>query len=177
MKKNFAAQPEGGGMIDMLTGLDLTTDIRPSDFDNNRVFQKNKIFNNCQNCNSMKNASGSTFKNADDGYDYGYNDSSSSGGGFLAGLTLSDLLKTGSTIYGNVQQRDIAQQTAQITANQAEIERARAAQARSDAEAARANSAGVVGKIKAYALPIAITGVVAIAGIAAYFFFKKKKIS
>ena len=174
MKKNFAAQPEGGGMIDMLTGLDLTTDIRPSDFDNNRVFQKNQIFNNCQNCNSMKNASGSTFKNADD---YGYQDEGGGGGGFLEGITLNSLLGIGANIYGNVQQRDIAEQTAQITANQAAAAQAAAAQARADAEAERAKSAGMVGKIKAYALPIAITGGVVIVGIAAYFFFKKKKIS
>ena len=48
------------------------------------------------------------------------------------------------------------------------------AQAQADAQAAMAQANSVTGKIKAYALPIAITGIVIIGGIAAYFYYKKK---
>lgn len=70
------------------------------------------------------------------------------------------------------------QQELQAASDQAEaavqIEKAKQAQAQADAAAAVAEANSVTGKIKAYALPIAITGVVIIGGIASYFYFKKK---
>ena len=184
MKKSFAGAPNGisifperGGATATLTGLDLTTEIAPG-----QIFQPAPLFkNNCKSCNGMK-------KNADgynqyySGYDYsgtGYGSQGSggsgsgSGGGFFSGINFADLLKIGSTIYTNEQQIKLAEQQGQITAQQA-------AQARAQVQAAQQKTQqdqSKMGVIKAYALPIAITGGVIILGIATYFFFKKKKIS
>ena len=58
MKRNFAAQPEGGGEITILTGRDLMTEVTPNTFEE-RVFQKRPLFvDNCKNCDSMKNITG-----------------------------------------------------------------------------------------------------------------------
>jgi len=47
--RGFAAQPAGGGMINILSGKDLTTTVKP-----NNGFLTNPIFNNCKNCNEFK---------------------------------------------------------------------------------------------------------------------------
>ena len=57
--KNFAGQPPQGGMMEILTGRELTTDVREAEF------QKMPLFiDNCKNCNNMKNADGSFFSDA-----------------------------------------------------------------------------------------------------------------
>lgn len=174
MKKNFAQQPDGGGMINILTANDLSTDI--TNFNSNNIFQKrpNFIDNcknndncNCKNCNTMKNANG--FANAT-GYDEG-------GSSILDGFNLNSLINSAATIYGTSQQIKLAQETKAIKDREEEIARQNAAIERQRTQQAELGSGGAVAKIKAYALPIAITGGVIIVGIAAYFFFKKKKIN
>jgi len=105
-------------------------------------------------------------------------------GGFFSGInfgTILDTAKTGVGIWATQQQSRSAAEQAQIAL---QIERQRLEQERARAEAEAAKAAGesakagsVAGKIKAYALPITITGVLVIGGIAAYFYFKKKKVS
>jgi hypothetical protein len=122
----------------------------------------------------MKNAEG-------DEYDYyNYTDDTTSGtntsgggGGFLSGLNLADLLKIGTTIYSNQQQIKLAEQQGKITAQQAAQARAQLAAAQEKTQ----QDLSVKDRIKAYGVPIAIGGAVIILGIAAYFFFKKKKIN
>lgn len=181
MKKNFAGQPAGGGQITILTGKDLMTEVKPS----HSVFAKRPNFvDNCKNCN-MK------FKNFDDqefGYPYGYPDDlndysvpDKSSKSVLKGVDWGDWLKTGIDIWSSEQQRRTAEEQAQAAL---EIERARLAQERARAQteaekakAAEAKAGSVAGAIRAYALPITIVGVLTIGGIAAYFYFKKKKVS
>jgi hypothetical protein len=205
MKKNFAQQPEGGGMIVMLTANDLSTDI--TDFNSNKIFQKrpNFIDNcnnnpncNCKNCSTMKNANGFAIRKkkktrVTSGYASGYTSVygnpkpkifamknasgyGGGGGGLLDGLNLGTILGSAATLYGNSQQIKLAQETAAIKAREEEIARQNARAEKERTDQAEFESGGAVAKIKAYALPIAITGGVIIVGIAAYFFFKKKKI-
>lgn len=181
--KNFAGQPDGGGQITILTGRELTTDVRPSD----TFFQKRPLFvPNCKNCD-MNN-----FKNFDDYSAYadysGYSgeEVGSTGaaeaekggkGGFWSGLNLGTILdvgKTGVGIWASGQERKSAEQQAQAALA---IERQRLQQEQLRARTEEAKASSVAGKVKAYALPIAITGVVVVAGIAAYFYFKKKPVS
>ncbi len=178
MKKNFAGQPEGGGQITVLTANDLQFDVKPQP----PVFKKQPLFvDNCKNCNMQ------TFKNVVDG-DYGdYGDVATTdkkSGGFFSGInfgTILDTAKTGVGIWATSQQNKSAAEQAQYALQierqrlEQEREKARIEEAKAAAESAKAGS--VAGKIKAYGLPIAITGVVVIAGIAAYFYFKKKKVS
>ena len=170
MKKNFAGQPAGGGNITILTAQDLKLDVNPAP----PIFQKRPLFvDNCKNCN-MEN-----FANANGDSEYG-----DKKGGFFSGInfgTILDTAKTGVGIWATQQQSRSAAEQAQYAL---EIERQRLAQERAKAEAeaakAEAESAkagSIAGKIKAYALPITITGVLVIGGIAAYFYFKKKKVS
>ena len=155
--KNFAGQPDGGGEITILTGRDLMTDITPDM--SNSIFHKAPLFvDNCKNCNSMINANG-------------YDATTDSTSTFDK---IFDVVKFGTGIWSNQQQRQSAEEQAQRAL---EIEQTRLAQERAKAAAAQAESSTVVGKIKAYSLPILITGVVVVGGIAAYFFFKKKKIN
>ena len=191
MKKGFAGPPNGitlfperGGVTATLTGLDLTTEVAPG-----QIFQPAPLF--VDNCKSCKNMNGMKL-NADAGYNYSYDSDPNSGyytngsyvgsgnsgnggggGSFFSGLNFGDLLKIGSTIYSNQQQIRLAEQQGQITA-------AQAAQARAQLAIAKENTQQSGDKsniIKSYGVPIAIGGTVIILGIAAYFFFKKKKIS
>ena len=82
-----------------------------------------------------------------------------------------DTTKYGVDLWSKQQELSAAQAQADAAV---QIEKAKQAQAQADAAAAVAESNSVTGKIKAYALPIAITGVVIIGGIASYFYFKKK---
>ena len=67
MKKNFAAQPSGGGQIVTLTGLDLTSEVNSDQ----NIFQKSPNFiDNCKDCGMKKNFD-------DSGYGYGYDYSGS----------------------------------------------------------------------------------------------------
>jgi hypothetical protein len=185
MKKNFAGQPEGGGQIRILTANDLQFDVKPQP----PVFKKQPLFvDNCKNCN-MK-----IFKNVIEEYgagaygDYGTVSATTvpekKGGGFFSGINLNTILGTATTgagIWAQQQQNRSAAEQAQYALQienqrlQQERERARTEEAKAEAEAAKAGS--LAGRIKAYGLPIAITGVLVIGGIAAYFYFKKKKVS
>lgn len=167
MKKNFAGQPAGGGNITILTAKDLMLDVNPAP----PVFQKRPLFvDNCKNCN-MEN-----FVNADG--EYGEK------GSFWSGInfgTILDTAKTGVGIWATQQQNKSAAEQAQY-ALQIERQRLEQERAKAEAEAAKAaaesaKAGSIAGKIKAYALPITITGVLVIGGIAAYFYFKKKKVN
>lgn len=161
--KNFAGQPDGGGEITILTGRDLMTNITPDM--SNSIFQKKPLFvDNCKNSSSMKNLD--AYGNTLDAY--GSTEKVSTFD------KIFDVVKFGTGIWSNQQQRQSAEEQAQRAL---EIEQTRLAQERAKTAAAQAESSTVVGKIKAYSLPILITGVVVVGGIAAYFFFKKKKVN
>jgi hypothetical protein len=171
--KNFAGQPEGGGNITILTAQDLMFDVSPTP----PIFQKRPIFvDNCKNCNNMED-----FRNLG-----AYDDSATTtkSGGFFSGLdfgTILDTAKIGVGIWATDKQSKAAEEQAKL-ALQIENQRLQQEEARAQAEAARAaaeasKAGSVAGKIKAYILPITITGVLVIGGIAAYFYFKKKKIN
>jgi hypothetical protein len=87
------------------------------------------------------------------------------------GINIGDILNKGSQIYSDTlkSQTDAENAAAAIQLEKLRIQREQAA-----AQAAQATSTGVVAKVKAYAVPIAITGAVVIGGIVAYFYFKKK---
>ena len=87
------------------------------------------------------------------------------------GINLGDILNKGSVIYSDTLKR---QTDADNAAAAIQLEKLKIQQAQANAQAAQASSSGVVAKVKAYAVPIAITGAVVIGGIAAYFYFKKK---
>ena len=182
--KNFAGQPVQGGMMNVYTGLDLTTEVAPG-----QIFLKRPLFiDNCKNCNSMKNFTneyGYRHTEDDYGYDpyeydvYGYDPEQSGGGkppkkggglfgGLFDGIKFGDVVKIAGQIYSNEQQIRLAQQQGTITREQAE-------KALLDLRRQQ-NTPDKSNIIKAYGLPIAIGGVVIIAGIATYFYFKKKNI-
>lgn len=92
---------------------------------------------------------------------------------WYSGINIGDILKIGSKTYSDTLK---AQTDADNAAAAIQLEKLKIQQAQAAAQAANASSTGVVAKIKAYALPIAITGAVLIGGIAAYFYFKKKKV-
>jgi len=200
MKQNFAGQPDGGGALGYagplptLTGLDLMSDVvKPQ----SAIFRPDPRFvDNCKNCNSMKNASG--MKNFDyssyENYDSYYYDQSGNQSGNQSGTPSAPLKsaakKSGSFSWGDWNLADIFGTAAQVgtsiitSQNQTEqaklalqIQAQKAAQAKADAAAAATKQTGVASTIKAYTTPIIIVGVLSIGGIAAYFYFKKKKIS
>lgn len=144
----FAAQPAGGGVINILTGLDLKSDVQPNQ--SAQVFQKRPLFtNSCNDC-SKTNLSGfsnlSGFKN----FDFG------------------SFLNSGLDAYSSYNES----QTAQAAAD---IERARAQQAAEAVKKQAAQDSGVVSIVKSYTIPIIIVGVLGISGMIAYFYFRKKK--
>jgi hypothetical protein len=171
-KLNFAAQPEGGGMINVISVNtstfddkeklwsvgNLTTDVP----DINNVFLKRPLF--VDNCNTKNNTS---MKNFDD------TTPSTTTPSFWNKLLQGtvDTAKYGVDIWSKQQELQAASDQADAAV---QIEKAKQAQAQADAAAEVAKANSVTGKIKAYALPIAITGVVIIGGIAAYFYYKKK---
>ena len=177
-KLNFAAQPEGGGMMNVISVNtstfddkeklwsvgNLTTDVP----DINSVFLKRPLF--VDNCNTKNFTS---MKNFDDN---NYTTSTTTQtttksfwGGLLQGAV--DTTKYGVDLWSKQQELTAAQAQAEAAV---QIEKAKQAQKQADAAAAVAQANSVTGKIKAYALPIAIAGVVIIGGIASYFYFKKK---
>jgi len=87
------------------------------------------------------------------------------------GINIADILNRGADIYSST----IKNQTdAENAAAAIQLEKLRIQKEQAAAQGAQATSTGVVAKIKAYAVPIAITGAVVIGGIVAYFYFKKK---
>jgi hypothetical protein len=108
------------------------------------------------------------FHNADASAD----NTTDSGSGFFSNLNLGNLLSTGSQLYT----ADLKAQTdASNAAAAVKLEQLKIQQQQAAAAAANTTSTGVVAKIKAYALPIFVTGLVVIGGISAYYYFKKKK--
>jgi hypothetical protein len=178
MKQNFAGQPDGGGALGnagpfpSLTGKDLMSDVSPN---LSTIFRPYPRFvDNCKTKKCMKKS----MKNFDDDYNYGNEDSETDerGGGFfsLGNLNLGDLFRTGTTVFTETQRNKAMQQQAALAL---QIEQQKAAQAKALAQQKAAESGSVAGKIKAYTTPIIVVGVLTIGGIAAYFYFKKKKIS
>jgi hypothetical protein len=92
------------------------------------------------------------------------------GGSWLSDA--ADFLKFGVTTWSDEQQRQAQQDTA---AAALKLEQLRIAQLQQEQKLAETTSGGVVSKIKAYAVPLAITGGLVVIGISAYFFFKIKK--
>lgn len=155
--KNFVGQPSQGGEVYFgitpfasLTAYDLTTEVKPNQ---PTLFAKEPIFiDNCKNCDNMNN-----FTNAEGDFDK-YLDL----GKFVIGTWSTD------------QARKSAEEQAQLAL---QIEQTRLSQERARAAAEQATASSASGKIKAYTVPLIITGVLVIGGIAAYFYFKKKKIN
>jgi hypothetical protein len=178
MKQNFAGQPDGGGALGYagpfptLTGKDLMSDVNPNQ---STIFRPYPRFvDNCKTKKCMKNS----MKNFDDYNNYGNEDSETNerGGGFfsLGNLNLGDLFRTGTTIYSETSRNQAMRDQAALAL---QIEQQKAAQAKALAQQKAAESGSYAGKIKAYTTPIIVVGVLTIGGIAAYFYFKKKKIS
>ena len=94
----------------------------------------------------------------------------SKGSSWLSNAT--DLLKFGVTTWSDEQQRQADQDTAAAALR---LEQLRISQLQQEKLLNDSKSIGVVSKIKAYALPLAITGGLVVIGISAYFFFKNKK--
>ena len=190
MKQNFAGQPDGGGALGYagpfptLTGKDLMSDVSKSS-----IFRPEPLFvDNCKTKKCMKNASGK--KNFYDEYDYQYEEydydeennprtgttqSPKKGGSFsLGNWNLFDVISTTGGIITENMRNKSAEEQARLAL---EIERQRAARAKQDADAKKAEAGSIAGKIKAYTVPLIVVGVLTIGGIGAYFYFKKKKIS
>ena len=156
--KNFAGQPESGGMIEVLTGQDLTSDV--TKYDVSKIFRNNPIFaDNCDYCTNptlmnldglKMNAEG--FKNFD----------------------VMETLQWGANLWSNDQQRKTAEEQARLAL---QIEQTRLAAERAKAQAEAQKSISLASTIKAYSTPILVGGIVIIGGISAYFYFKKKKAS
>ncbi len=92
----------------------------------------------------------------------------------ISGLVGDGLTLLNTTLAGNAANSQ-AKTAAQI--EQTKLSELYAQKQLADANAANAvaQSAAATSKIKAYAIPIVITGAVVVAGIAAYFVFKKKE--
>ena len=159
----FAAQPAGGGVINILTGQDLQNGVMPSE--SSQIFQKRPMFtNNCANCSKnvdlSMNLSG--FKKADGTTDGTDNTSTD----------WTSWLKSGLGAFSSYETASTAQAQAQAAAD---IEQAKAQQASAAAQKQAATDAGVVSIVSTWTVPIIIIGVVGISGMAAYLYFKKKK--
>jgi hypothetical protein len=162
-KKSFAAQPEQGGMMNILTAHNLTTDIVPT----NEIFAHRPLFveNNYTPCKPF-NFSGMTqqiFKSADGVFK-----------SFDWTQGIFDTVKLGAGVYSTSVQSEAQKQQA---AAAVQLEQLKLRQLQEAADVEEAKSEGKKSVMKGYLPIIAITGAVGILGIAAYFFFKKKKIS
>ena len=82
------------------------------------------------------------------------------------------LLNKGADIYGTTVKGQVE---GELSAQAIELERLRLAELEKQRQLDEAKGSGVVAKIKAYALPLTIVGVVIVGGIATYFYFKGKK--
>jgi len=85
-----------------------------------------------------------------------------------------DTVKLGAGVYSTTVQTEAQKQQA---AAAVQLEQLKLRQLQEAADVEEAKSAGKKSVMKGYVPIIAITGAVGILGIAAYFFFKKKKIS
>jgi LPXTG-motif cell wall-anchored protein len=80
----------------------------------------------------------------------------------------TDIINIGSKVYTDTlkSQTDASNAQAAIQLEKLKIQQQ---------QAANAGASSVTNKIKAYGVPLAIGGIMIIGGIAAYFYFKKKK--
>lgn len=158
--KSFAGQPEGGGVINVLTAQDLDSTVNK--FDISKVFKHAPLFvDNCEYCSNPNTMNLDGIKiNADAAQ--------------KSPFDLLDTIKWGANVWSADQQRKSAQEQAALAL---QIEQTKLAADKAKAAAAQSKSTTVVSTIKAYSTPLIITGVFAIGGIAAYFYFKKKKIA
>lgn len=86
--------------------------------------------------------------------------------------TILDTLKFGVGTWSDSQRRQAERDTADAALK---LEALKLQALRQEAANAEAGGASVATAVKSYAVPIAVTGVVVALGIAAYFYFKKKK--
>jgi hypothetical protein len=148
-KMNFAAQDVNGSYTTIITGRDLTTKIAPSETD--AIFLKPDLFkSNCNGFASFEGDAGSK-KNA-----------------------IGDIISGGISYLAEQQQAQAAQSQAD-TALAIERAKIQAIQAQTAADSAKAS--GTASILKAYATPMIVGGIVVVGAIAAYFYFKKKKVS
>ena len=85
-----------------------------------------------------------------------------------SGSSWTDILNLGSQVYTNTlkSQTDASNAQAAIQLEKLKIQQQ---------QAVNAGTSTITEKIKAYAMPLAIAGIMVIGGISAYFYFKKKK--
>jgi hypothetical protein len=86
--------------------------------------------------------------------------------------TALDTLKFGVGTWSDVQKRQAEKDTADAALK---LEALKLQALKQEAANTQASGYSVAAKVKSYAVPIAITGVVVALGIATYFYFKKKK--
>jgi len=168
---NFAEQqPQGGGM-NILYADDLIANnkqpqvygYRYNDWGKgNCCYIESPNFSNrqCNKMNNKKNASG----------DYGYG---GDGYGTPKKTTLGSIFDTVKWGAGLWSQQQKSKADAAQAQSAAEIARINLLTAQQQAASAAAAGTGA-SKIKAYTVPILVTGIVVIGAIAAYFVFKKK---
>jgi hypothetical protein len=149
-KMNFAAQDVSGSYTNVLTGRDLTTKIAPSETD--AIFLKSDLFKS--NCNGFASFEGDK-KNS-------------------IGDNVLDIAKGGISYLAEQQQANAAQSQADTALA---IERAKIQAIQAQTAAENAKSSGTASILKAYTVPMIVGGIVVVGAIAAYFYFKKKKVS
>jgi hypothetical protein len=144
---NFAAQPEQGGGMNVYTADDLVYNIQP----NTSGF--GKIDTWAKGCYPKNDTIAMTtqMKNS-------------------TGSDILDTLNSGLDFFTQQSKSAADKAQAQAATQIAQLNLLTAQQQTASASTAAS-------KVKAYAVPIAITGVVVIGAIAAYFIFKKKKIN
>jgi hypothetical protein len=86
--------------------------------------------------------------------------------------TILDTLKFGVGTWSDSQRRQAERDTADAALK---LEALKLQALKQEAANTAAGGSSVAAKVKSYAVPIAITGVVVALGIATYFYFKKKK--
>lgn len=146
-KMNFAAQPEEGGGINMLTGFELKTNINPFDA-KSAIFMKAPLFAQ-RGFSNFVSAEGDETDNS-------------------VGSNIVDLIKFGVGTWSQQQAQNAAQGQASAALS---IEQSKLRQIQAQAAIDQSKS----GIIKSYTVPIIVVGVLGIAGIGAYFYFKKAK--
>lgn len=159
--KNFSGWPlnqyTNDGINLVLPPQELYTEVNPK-IQEAQIFRNGDQFaDDCRfGCGDMPSA-------------LAMNGKRSANGSRIGGKDILNIFSTGLGVWGTSQQ---AKAEAEAAAKAAEIERLRLQQEKEKTQQEQQK----VGIIKAYAVPLAIGGAVVIAGIAAYFIFKKKKI-
>jgi len=150
-KKNFADQPE---VMSIVNANNMITDVSSI----NHGFVANHIFDNHTQRQVFNfNSNEKVFKNFS-----------------VDEIDLGGFLTTAANTYTGVMQAQAQDSTA---AAAVQLEQLKIQQQQAAAAAAAQSNAGFVATVKAYETPIITVGILSIVGIAAYFYFKKKKIS